>query len=187
MVFPMCGVIDIIFKSLDLIPENRHKYSPSSLWGDPAKYNFDSVEPKSMRMSECHLHATTEDRIGSWEISRMGPFHSRGGYDWIQIGWDDAWKIRRLLLRHPEGILILEQYMNPVLEDGTRINHPPLHIHHMHVGPAPYVRQRFNPMHCALYNKRCFNPNRTLETHGDYNCIEEDGGLDCHIERFPEG
>ena len=133
-------------------------------------------------------------------------------------------------------------YKAVVDEEGTVIGHPPIHIHHMHVGPvdkgATYVRQRTSPILCLLTGASCFYPDRMLETHGthefldhslltiaccilygivanfssiypdvnhytyiyymlvffpmneplgDYNCLEVDGGNECHFESFPEG
>lgn len=57
----------------------------------------------------------------------------------------------------------------------------------MHMGPSPYVRQRFDPVECLLKQTNCFNPQRTFENHGDYSCTEADGGMDCRIEKMPLG
>lgn len=119
--------------------------------------------------------------------SRIGPIVTTGGYDWLQIGWDDIWELKDALQTHKDGVYIVEQVISPVWANGTMINHPPIHIHHMHVGPAPYVRQRFDQLGCATRGKGCFNPARTLENHGDYNCVDADGGLECRMETFPEG
>jgi hypothetical protein len=118
---------------------------------------------------------------------RIGPIVTTGGYDWLQIGWDDIWDLKDALAQHSQGVYIVEQVISPVWANGTMINHPPVHIHHMHVGPAPYVRQRFDQLGCATKGRGCFNPARTLENHGDYNCVDADGGLNCRMESFPEG
>lgn len=120
-------------------------------------------------------------------LHRIGPIVTTGGYDWLQIGWDDIWELKDALQTHTDGVYIVEQVISPVWANGTMINHPPIHIHHMHVGPAPYVRQRFDQLGCATRGKGCFNPARTLENHGDYNCVDADGGLECRMETFPEG
>jgi hypothetical protein len=172
------------FHSIDLIPENRYKYSPSSPWGNPKTYDFKTATPKAVLSAECRLPVTDGS---SWDITRIGPFRTTGGYDWLQIGWDNIWNISEKLKLYPEGLFLLEQVMQPVTEDGTRLNNPPIHIHHMHIGPAPYVRQRFSHFQCAMFSKSCFTPDRRLETHGDYNCDSKDGGMDCKIEMFPAG
>lgn len=63
------------------------------------------------------------------------------------------------------------------------------------IGPVPpggtYVRQRTSSFDCTVFNEKkkraCFYPDRVLETHGDYNCVDNDGGLNCRLEKFPEG
>ena len=135
--------------STDWIPENKDKYGGRfSKWGGKS-FDFDSFPPRSIMASQCKLDATE----GTWDITRLGPFRTTGGYDWLQIGWDDIWGISKILKQHLDGIYIVEQYMSAVQSDGTRLNNPPIHIHHMHIGPAPYVRQRFAPLNCAFYNK----------------------------------
>lgn len=171
------------FESVDLIPENKAFYSRGSPWGP--KFDFDSYPSKSIKAATCQLNADRD--TSSWEITRIGPFKTTGGYDWLQIGWDNIFDLKEILKHHPGGIYIVEHYMSPVFKDGTRIQNPPVHIHHMHIGPAPYVRQRFSPMSCAFFNVSCFNPIRTLEHHGDYYCMDEEGGMDCRIEAFPSG
>lgn len=170
------------FDSIDLIPENKHLYPKGSPWG--AKYQYPAKKIKSILASTCHLD---EENGRQWEIARIGPFTTTGGYDWVQIGWDDLWGFSRILKDYPEGVFLLKQHMTPVLKDGTRIGFPPLHIHHIHVGPSPYVRQRSDPVGCAFKGERCWSPARTAEVHGDYVCFDRDGGNDCHIEDYPEG
>jgi hypothetical protein len=171
------------FTSTDWIPENKNLYNTRSSWGK--KFDFVSYPAKKTMASSCHLE--NEAFEGKWELTRIGPFRTTGGYDWLQVGWDDLFGVKEILKKNPDGIYIMEQFMSPVLEDGTRLDNPPIHIHHMHVGPAPYVRQRFSPIMCSLFNTSCFNPFRAMENHGDYNCKAIDGGLDCRIESFPKG
>lgn len=171
-----------IFDSVDWIPENKDLYPPGSPWGP--SYQFPASKKKSILASTCHLN---EEDNSQWEITRIGPFITTGGYDWIQIGWDDLWGMSKILEEYPEGVHFIGQHMSAVLKDGTRLNYPPIHVHHIHNGPDPYVRQRGDPIGCLLKGKGCFNPKRTMEVHGDYVCTDEDGGHDCHIEDFPEG
>jgi hypothetical protein len=172
------------YRSTDWIPENKNKYSSTSPWGKPSKFDFTSFPAKSIMSSHCHIDIQEDN--SAWEVTRIGPFTTTGGYDWLQIGWDNIWNLKSILKQHSE-IYIIEQFLSPVLADGTMLNNPPIHIHHIHVGPDPYVRQRFDPIQCALYNVSCFNPSRSLEHHGDYNCKETDGGLGCRMESFPDG
>lgn len=171
------------FESVDWIPENKHLYPRGSPWGE--KYEFPSSKKKYILASTCHIDQDIDG--AQWEITRIGPFYTTGGYDWVQVGWDDLWGLSKILEKHPDGIYFVGQHMSPVLRDGTRLNYPPIHVHHIHNGPDPYVRQRGDPVGCLLKGKGCFNPIRTMEVHGDYVCTQEDGGHDCHIEDFPDG
>lgn len=170
------------FESIDWVPENKKFYPKGSPWG--AKYQYPESKKKSILASTCHLD---EGDGRQWEITRIGPFTTTGGYDWIQIGWDDLWGFSKHLEIYPKGIFMLKQHMTPVFKNGTRIGFPPIHIHHIHTGPSPYVRQRGNPLSCTLFGKHCWSPARTAELHGDYVCTDEDGGHDCHIEDYAEG
>lgn len=81
---------------------------------------------------------------------------AQGGYDWIQVGWDNLWDLQGKLAKHPHGIYVLEQFSGAVTVDGTRLGHPPIHIHHIHVGPSPGVRQRADAVGCVLQGKTCY-------------------------------
>jgi hypothetical protein len=81
---------------------------------------------------------------------------TQGGYDWTQIGWDNLWDIRAKLLEYPDGIFITQQFSAPVLADGTRIGHPPIHVHHIHIGPSTGVRQRCNIVGCFINDHECY-------------------------------
>ena len=72
------------------------------------------------------------------------------------MGWDNLWDIRGKLKEHPHGIYVLEQFSGAVTADGTRLGHPPIHIHHIHVGPEPGVRQRTDSVACVFQGKHCY-------------------------------
>jgi hypothetical protein len=172
------------FDGIDLVPENHDLFAPfPSPWG----VMDDSVaKPGSMMGRTCDVEM--EDQ-STWSITRIGPIYSTGGYDWVQIGWDDVFGLEEKLKIHPDGIYALEQISVPVTRDGTRLHNPPIHIHHIHVGPRTGVRQRTNLFKCitSATGDECYDPTRIFEHHGDYQCIEEEGGLDCLIETIPDG
>jgi hypothetical protein len=179
------------FESIDWIPENKDLYSNGAPWG--SKFDFPSKKKKSILASTCHLN---EDEIHQWELTRIGPFITTGGSDWIQIGWEDVWELSKVLDLYPQGIFVMKQFLSPVLKDGTRIpspshHPPPLRVHHMHVGPSPYVRQRSNPVDCVLRGRGCWNPVTVIEYHDDGNdCLQEgegEVGYDCYLEHYPTG
>ena len=130
---------------------------------------------------------------GSWHVQRVGPFVSTGGYDWWQIGWSDAGMLSDALRQHPEGVDVVGYALTPVTEDGTRIGHPPVHIHHIHFVAQQGVRPRnimrglcvssagatLTHMDSLLKEKNCYNASLFLEQHGDYQCRPEEDGIEC--------
>lgn len=60
------------------------------------------------------------------------------------------------LAKYPHGVYVLEQFSGAVTADGTRLGNPPIHIHHIHVGPSPGVRQRADAVGCVLQGKTCY-------------------------------
>ena len=60
--------------------------------------------------------------------ARLGPFYTTGGYDWVQVGWEDVWDLEEKLKVHQDGIFVVAQTSGPVTRDGKRIGHPPIHV-----------------------------------------------------------
>ncbi len=170
------------FKGVDMVPENHHLFKKKSPWGP--KLDTSVVPEKSMKAANCENNL---DDGSTWSVSRIGPFRTTGGYDWVQVGWDNLWDLRALFSKHPEGIYVLEQFSGPVAADGTRLGHPPIHVHHMHIGPSSGVRQRSTMWDCLINADGCYDPTRVFEHHGDYQCPGDAGGLDCWMESAPEG
>lgn len=170
------------FNGIDLVPENHHMFKAGSPWG----YKLDTkTAPKHSFMA-----STCDTRLAdgsTWTVARIGPFKTTGGYDWAQIGWDNLWDLRSKLKMFPDGIYVTDQFSGPVTKDGERIGNPPIHVHHIHIGPAPGVRQRSEFYECLVNQMGCYDPTRVLEHHGDYQCYPEDGGLDCLVESTPDG
>lgn len=107
----------------------------------------------------------------------------------MQVGWEDIWGLEEKLKAYPGGVFVTAQYSAAVSRDGTPLANPPVHIHHIHVGPRPGVRQHSDMYRCLQSEGKqgCYDPTRVFEHHGDYQCLEEDGGLDCLMETVPEG
>ena len=124
--FPMSTVLwyknsddydDLI--ALDLIPENKGLYPLGSSWGQSFRTDYASYKSKTFLASTCQTPSKEAVKAGTrptWEVTRIGPIKTYGGYDWVQIGWDNLWDIEEKLKQHPEGIYILDQYMSPVYE-----------------------------------------------------------------------
>ena len=170
------------FKGIDMVPENHHLFKLGSPWG--SKLDTTTIPPYTMRGSICEIQL---DDGSYWTVNRIGPFKTHGGYDWTQIGWDNLWNLRDKLQKYPDGVYVLEQFSSPVLIDGTRLGNPPIHVHHIHIGPKPGVRQRGEIINCLLNDHTCYDPTRVLEHHGDYQGTKNDADLDIFFESTPEG
>lgn len=170
------------FEGVDLVPENHHLFKELSPWGK--KLDTKKTPKESFKAATCEN--TLEDG-STWTVTRIGPFRTTGGYDWVQIGWDNLWDLRDKFKKYPDGIYVTDQFSGPVTKDGDRIGNPPIHVHHIHIGPAPGVRQRSEQYECLVNQMGCYDPTRVLEHHGDYQCYPEDGGLDCLVESTPDG
>eukprot|EP00959_Pyramimonas_sp_CCMP1952_P424160 8884330-Pyramimonas_sp.AAC.2 len=84
---------------------------------------------------------TPEDMPGyTWSIFRVGPFVSRGGYDWHDGFGDNLGNLDRHTKDGP--IFVNAYHIAPVLEDGTSLSLPPIHPHHLHFYPG-------TPSRCA--------------------------------------
>jgi hypothetical protein len=181
------------YDGIDLLPENKANYVYGGDFARKLQYpsKKSSRHRDTIMMHTCKL--PDKDSDGGRVIQRVGPFTSTGGYDWWQIGWTNVGLFKDILASHPNGIDIINYIIVPVSENGNRIGHPPIHVHHVHIIPQPGVRTR-NIMRAIcisssgipsdildklLIEKNCYNSSLFFEQHGDYQCKDEDGGLDC--------
>jgi hypothetical protein len=173
------------FTGVNLIPENHHLFPT---FGTPFHETLDAtkVPPGTIRAATCE---TVNDDGTRWTVTRLGPFITTGGYDWTQVGWENLWDLSAKLKEYPEGIYAVEQFSGAVSKDGTRISNPPIHIHHIHIGPQPGIRQRRDNYACVKFGKDCYDPTRVFEHHGDYQDLASapGEGLDILQETIPEG
>jgi hypothetical protein len=111
-------VYDKLFAQ-DLIPENKDLYPLGSNWGKGFRTDYTTFKPKAFMASTCQTASKEEVKGGPkpmWEVTRIGPIRTYGGYDWVQLGWDNLWGLKEKLEDHPDGIYVLDQYMSPVFE-----------------------------------------------------------------------
>lgn len=174
------------FDGDEWVPENHELFA-----GYPTRWksglNPNKVKPGTMKGGVCEAE---NDDGSRWTVNRIGPFVTTGGYDWVQVGWEDIWGLEEKLKAYKDGIFVTAQYSAAVTRDGSPLSHPPIHIHHIHVGPRPGVRQHTDQYKCVKgggVGPGCYDPTRVFEHHGDYQCLQEAGGLDCLLETVPDG
>jgi len=178
------------WKGVDLIPESKDYYekgSPYVRGGLNFTGHTDIMGNEEIMMQRCKV-PRDDGKPGGWVVDRVGPFYATGGYDWWQIGWSNVGGFQGILDEHPDGIDVDIKAMVPVTEDGRRVGHPPIHIHHIHVVPRMGVRPRNKIRQGCLHThiigatvteKNCYNSSLIMEQHGDYQCNVEDDGIDC--------
>ncbi|KAH8066648.1 hypothetical protein JL722_1101 [Aureococcus anophagefferens] len=98
-----------------------------------------------------------------------------------ELGWADLWKLGD---KYDEHGTIYVTDASIVTRDarGTTLGYPPIHIHHIHIGPQPGVRPRTGEYDCGSLPKPCNNVSWFFEWHGDYECDGDEGGADCLYE-----
>ena len=169
------------FKGDDLVPENKYLW-PSSA---PLKTHLATKKERSVFAADCEIG---NDDGSAWSIQRIGPFKSTGNYDWWQLGWGDALRSKDKLKAHPEGLYIMETFMAGVDMQGKVLDFPPIHVHHIHLGPGERAIYRVDNKWCTFDSDQCSHPYSVIaEQHGDYVCLPEDGGPDCYFEQNEPG
>lgn len=180
------------YKGVDLVPERHWEYPESG----PRRRNLKTWLPgvngpmnqtRHIQLAECEL---LQEDGGAYAFQRIGPFVSTGGYDYWQLGLRDVGLLRAGLARHAGGLAVTSSFSGPVLPNGTALGYPPVHIHHIHISPEPGVKAKLMDGR-AIPNHRNVNggyvANLVLEQHGDYQCVEADGGSECFFERVADG
>lgn len=176
------------FDGVDLNPARHYEYSPAfkksgairaPVWTGWEKISNLSASNKPPFWNESADLSTCEIKQPDgyfYRIQEVGPITSTGGYDFWQFGWKDAFGLSEVLKEHPDGIMFDAAFSAAVLPDGTPLGLPPIHIHHIHMGP-----------HTGVKAKEESHARVAIEQHGDYECKEIDGGTRCLFEKVPEG
>ena len=170
------------FENLDLIPENSHLYPRYNKLRGGGSYANEGFE---VRHKHCEVPSDSDG--GTWSIEMIGPMYSTGGYDWWQLGWADLWKLGDKYDEHGTIYVTDASIVTRDAKTGTTLGYPPIHIHHIHIGPQPGVRPRTGEYDCGSLPKPCNNVSWFFEWHGDYECDDDEGGADCLYEKSPKG
>lgn len=179
-------------KGIDLVPE-RHDEFRSRAHKDKLRLrNWTGGDdmPWMTERPKMGLCRIPQDDGGEYIIQKIGPLVSVGNYDYWQIGWQDVWELSKTLLEHPDGIMFTESFTGAVDDNGKVLGFPPIHIHHIHVTPQPGVKYKQSFADCFQarnYSECAWGVNLAIEQHGDYQCLEGDGGTDCLLEKTGDG
>lgn len=148
--------------------------------------NGPKAQTRRIRLASCDI---PQSDGGAFSIQQVGPLVSTGNYDYWQFGWADIWYLSRALKDHPDGIMFTLSFSGPVDANMRVLGHPPIHIHHIHITPSPGVVTKLGGRDCmsGMDPLECYIPNLVIEQHGDYQCEDQDGGIDCFFERTADG
>lgn len=118
-------------------------------------------------------------RLDDWYFERVGPFTSRGGYDWWSLYWND-YGID--LTPRPRGIT---GHVSTVVDaSGAAIGLPPIHVHHMHLSPSLGLHNRVEKVaRCMATGLDCLDASMLIQHHGDAQCIGRNGS-DCLWDEY---
>lgn len=173
------------WKGHELVPERIYEYKQFNGNGDVIykNYDFDNARYYSDELKVRTCHVKSEKEGFTWTVQRLGPFSSIGNYDWWTFGWTNFGHFKEVLAEHPNGIIVDSQHICPI-KDGTweLLGLPPIHQHHVHISRDPLGDKVHQKTTVDKYSLELIG-----EQHGDYQCLEENGGLDCLMKTWPEG
>ncbi|KAL1511780.1 hypothetical protein AB1Y20_005071 [Prymnesium parvum] len=105
---------------------------------------------------------------GRWRAFRYGPFVTTGGFSWSEV--HAHLSAEAMPTYRVEGVHAIDAYVLGNADDGGRlIGLPPIHQHHFHL---------FGSGQPDLDD---------LNVHGDSQCADEEGGVNCLARSAPEG
>jgi hypothetical protein len=129
-----------------------------------------------VRIKTCNLR---EDKHWEWNIVRLGPFYSNGGYDW-----------HRYLIPNTTSRghkLYSAFFYAPVQGDGKVIGYPPVHIHHMHSATTQcnFIGRLWSGGVPDPNFKKFTSTQWYFDIHGDRQCVKDRGGVACLHKESP--
>lgn len=112
---------------------------------------------------------------GVWRVQRIGPFRSRGSYDWWRLAWSDVAGLAQLL-QDGQPVGVRAHWMGPVDTNGHVLGLPPIHVHHVHVTPGAGGTPTCDAVTCTTSGRNCCDYAMGIEHHGDFELPAGEGG-----------
>ena len=155
----------------------------AAAWSNSSSYEHAlSVSPPDTSQAneltqKLQLHTCRVDVADAthWQVMRLGPFVTNGGWDWIETNIDNA------LYSESRDAFVTAALMAPVFANGTLIDILPLHVHHMHLTQTyqSYAQAASKNGATSLFYQATppfIVDEYTFHMHGDSPCTEDD---DC--------
>ena len=120
-------------------------------------------------------HCTVADGASSWTFEHIGPFIGHGA-EWHSGGWNDAGRFGQ----RAKAVWCTAFSFFPMDSSGEPLGLPPIHIHHMHVSSSQSMTDPIKKNSDGLYAVE-------FDLHGDRQCAEPMGGMNCTVRAFPPG
>lgn len=160
---------------------SRHKSPPHPLTGEPVVVPPGCRPLTALEQYICAAPHPTRDHV-TITMVRYGRFTGRGGYDWTVVA--DVANVGDLQERlRGSSWAYVGGWAAPVSVHGTLLSYPPIHAHHTHVYPIGSRQERGQKIHGSVGDHH----NLLLQTHGDTECLEENGGMACHLTMMDPG
>jgi len=107
-----------------------------------------------------HAFCKQGEQDGStWNVQKVGPFISFGGYDWWKMAGHDVGRLAVSVTKN-RHIFVLETMLGAADSSGELIPYPPIHNHHIHVNPEQDCLRFEDP--------RCYSIDYVFERHGEW-------------------
>lgn len=136
------------FRGDDLTPHSHHLYAAYTKYSTSLR-----TVDGGVGYAFCSVDADSDSR---WHVQRIGPFLSKGGYDWWQMAAHDVLNMSAASL----PACLLESALGVVDLHGTPLSYPPFHIHHIHISPEQESLRYHDPKN--------FSIQYVLERHGEW-------------------
>lgn len=162
---------------------------------------------QALRLRECHIKDAIDGDDSWWVIQRVGPLVSNGGDATHFISWNDAARVSTEIAKGGDNQIYFTGYVaRSVSPTGEPLGNPPIHQHHAHLNPylnpyawftgffvgsvvktalAAFLLDPWNPIGALMEVVHAIADGRVDQMHGDAQCHEAGGGLDCMMHRVP--
>ena len=145
---------------------------------------YDELMRDTMPMVRKHGFGLDVCSHGEWDALRIGPFSTTGGYYWPSIlgtflhANHAAWRSAHPPLVDDEHDAFAAYVVGSINAGGALIGYPPIHQHHFHFGSDTNEALILDGLPFAA---------EIMGTHGENQCREEEGGVDCYVRSAPPG
>lgn len=95
----------------------------------------------------------------TWNVQKVGPFTSSGGYDWWKFAGHDVARLAKEVRTH-KTIHIVESMLGAIDIHGRLLPYPPIHLHHIHLTFEQPCLRFDDPL--------CYHVHYVLERHGEW-------------------